>query len=65
MVYQSVKDLQDQVDSLAEVVLQNRCGLDLITVNMEASVWFYRESVVFMQTSPGLCATQPQNTNKN
>lgn len=29
MIYQSIKDLQDQVDSLAEVVLQNR-SLDLL-----------------------------------
>jgi hypothetical protein len=29
MIYESIKDIQDQIDSLAEVVLQNRRGLDL------------------------------------
>jgi hypothetical protein len=64
MVYQSVKDLQDQVDSLAEVVLQNRCGLDLLS-KQEASVWFYRKSDVLKETSPVLCVTESENTNKN
>ena len=33
MIYESIKDIQDQVDSLAEVVLQNRRGLDLLTAD--------------------------------
>lgn len=37
MVYQSVRALQDQVDSLAEVVLQNRRGLDLLTADKGVS----------------------------
>jgi hypothetical protein len=37
MDYKFVNDLQDQADSLVEVVLQNRCGLYLLTKDKEAS----------------------------
>lgn len=61
MGYQSVKDLQDQVDSLAEVVLQNRYGLDLLTADKGGICrMFYRKSAVFMQTSQGLCMTESE-----
>jgi hypothetical protein len=33
MTYQSVKDVQDHVDSLTEVVLQNRHSLDLLNAD--------------------------------
>jgi hypothetical protein len=45
--YQSVKDLQDQVDSLGKAVLQNRQGLDLLTADkgyilvLQEKCWFY------------------------
>ena len=45
---QSVAQLEEQVDSLAEVVLQNKRGLDLLFMDREGYVWLWGKHVAFM-----------------
>lgn len=54
MVYQSVRDLQDQVDSLAEVVLQNRRGLDLLTADKGGICLALQEKCCFYVNKSGV-----------
>jgi hypothetical protein len=52
LVQQSIVTLQNQLDSLAVIVLQNLRGLDLITMEGEF-VHSWGKNVAFMQTSQG------------
>ncbi|XP_029411576.1 syncytin-1-like isoform X1 [Nannospalax galili] len=54
MVYRSVQDLQDQVDSLAEVVLQNRRGLDLLTADKGGICLALQEKCCFYTNKSGI-----------
>ena len=52
MIYWSVQDLQDQVDSLAEVVLQNRRGPVLLIANKGGICLIFNKNAAFMLTNP-------------
>ena len=54
MVYKSVQDLQDQIDSLAEVVLQNRRGLDLLTTDKGGICLALQERCCFYANKSGV-----------
>lgn len=54
MIYQSVKDLQDQVDSLAEVVLQNRWSLDWLTADKGGTCLVLQEKCCFYANKSGI-----------
>lgn len=54
MVYKSVQDLQDQIDSLAEVVLQNRRGLDLLTADKGGICLTLQERCCFYANKSGV-----------
>ena len=54
MIYESIKDIQDQVDSLAEVVLQNRRGLDLLTADKGGICLALQEKCCFYTNKPGI-----------
>ena len=54
MIYESIKDIQDQVDSLAEVVLQNRRGLDLLTADKGGICLALQEKICFYTNKSGI-----------
>lgn len=54
IVHQSVKDIQDQLDSLAEVVLQNRHGLDLLTAEKGGICVALQEKYCFYANKSGI-----------
>ncbi|XP_041524945.1 syncytin-1-like [Microtus oregoni] len=53
-VYTSVQDLQDQIDSLAEVILQNRRGLDLLTADKGGLCLTLQERCCFYANKSGI-----------
>ena len=54
MIYESIKDIQDQVDSLAEVVLQNRRGLNLLTADKGGICLALQEKCSFYTNKSGI-----------
>ena len=54
MIYESIKDIQDQVDSLVKVVLQNRRGLDLLTADKGGICLALQEKCCFYTNKPGI-----------
>jgi hypothetical protein len=54
MIYESIKDIQDQVDSLAEVVFQNRRGLDLLTTDKGGICLALQEKCCFYTNKSGI-----------
>lgn len=54
MIYESIKDIQDQIDSLAEVVLQNRRGLDLLTADKGGICLALQERCCFYTNKSGV-----------
>jgi hypothetical protein len=53
-VTQSLEALQDQVDSLASVVLQNRHALDLLTADKGGTCFFLDEECCFYTNKSGV-----------
>ncbi|XP_023371187.1 syncytin-2-like, partial [Otolemur garnettii] len=54
VMYESLKDIQDQVDSLAEVVLQNRRSLDLLTADKGGICLTLQEKCCFYANKSGI-----------
>ncbi|XP_071462577.1 syncytin-1-like [Marmota flaviventris] len=54
----TIKDLQGQIDSLAEVVLQNRRGLDLLTANRGGICLALGERCCFYANKSGIVRTK-------
>ena len=54
----TVLELQGQIDSLAEVVLQNRCGLDLLTAWEGGICLFLQERCYFYANHSGIVPTK-------
>lgn len=50
----TINDLQDQVNSLAEVVLQNRPGLDLLTAEQGGVCLALQERCCFYANKSGI-----------
>ncbi|KAG3266547.1 hypothetical protein H1C71_003079 [Ictidomys tridecemlineatus] len=57
-LYGTIRDLQDQIDSLAEVVLQNRRGLDLLTANQGGICLALGERCCFYANKSGIVRTK-------
>jgi hypothetical protein len=53
-VIHSLEVLQDQVDSLASVVLQNRCAFDLLTAEKGRTCLFLDEECCFYTNKSGV-----------
>jgi septal ring factor EnvC (AmiA/AmiB activator) len=59
-VTQSIEALQDQVDSLASVVLQNRCALDLLITEKAGTCLFLNEECWFYANKSGVIRDMAQ-----
>ena len=59
-VARSLMVLQDQLDSLVEVVLQNRRGLDLLTSEKGGLCLFLNEKCCFHVKQPGIVRDMAQ-----
>ena len=59
-VAKSLVALRDQLDSLAEVVLQNRRGLDLLTAEQGGLCLFLNEEYCFYVNQSGLVRDMAQ-----
>ena len=59
-VTKSLVALQDQLDSLVEVVLQNRRGLDLLTAEKGGLCLFLKEECCFYINQSGIVSNMAQ-----
>lgn len=58
----TINDLQDQVDSLAKVVLQNRRGLDLLTAEQGGDLFSFTGTMLLLCQQIRHSARQGQET---
>ncbi|XP_026308176.1 endogenous retrovirus group FC1 Env polyprotein-like [Piliocolobus tephrosceles] len=61
---ESLASLQRQLTSLAQVTLQNRCALDLLTAEKGGTCLFHKEECCFYINESGLVETRVQQLHK-